>query len=61
MKNADTNGEFDIAKAEGFTERIGGGSLSIFTRAVEVEKSNVRHVDNSVLKGVGCRTANSWA
>ena len=45
------NGEFDVAEAEGFTERIGGGSLSIFTRAIEVEKSNVRHVDDSMLKG----------
>jgi hypothetical protein len=51
IENAGTNGEFDVAKPEGFTERIGGGSLSIFTRAIEVEKSDLRHVDNSMLKG----------
>jgi hypothetical protein len=51
IENADTNGEFDVAEAEGFTERIGGGSLSIFPGTIEVEKGNVRNVDNSVLEG----------
>jgi hypothetical protein len=30
---------------------VGGGSLSIFAGMIEVEKGNVRHVDDSVLKG----------
>ena len=50
IKAADTNREFDVAQAEGFTERIGGGSLSVFTRSVQVEKSNVRHVNDSMLE-----------
>ena len=51
IENAETDGEFDVAEAQGGTERVGRGGLSIFTGMTEVEKVNVSHVDDSVLEG----------
>jgi hypothetical protein len=51
IKNAKADGEFDVAEAEGGTERIGGGGLSVFTGMVEKEKGNVGHVNHSMLEG----------
>ena len=61
IKNAETNGEFDITEAKGGTERIGGGGLSVFTGTVEVKEGNVGHVNHSMLEGRRVRTARAWA
>jgi hypothetical protein len=51
IEDVKADGEFDVTEAEQGTERVRRGQSSIFPGMIEVEKCDVRHVHDSVLKG----------
>jgi hypothetical protein len=55
IKDANADGEFDVAKTERSAEGVGGGRQSIFTGTVQVEKSNIGHVNNGKRERRGVR------
>jgi hypothetical protein len=51
VEGATAYGQFDVTKAERSAEGIGGGRSGVFTGTVEVEKTDIGHIDDGMRHG----------